>query len=46
MFVLGFYLLIGLKPEVVGMPFHNAIGYRLKQWCGSFVEHHHRQCDG
>jgi len=40
------YLLIGLKPEVVGKPFHNAIGYRLKQRCGSFVQHHHRQCDG
>ena len=20
------------------MPFHTAIGYRLKQWCGSFVQ--------
>jgi len=38
------YLLIGLKPEVVGMPFHNAIGYRFKQWYGSFVQNHHRLC--
>jgi len=36
---------IGLKPEVRQL-FHNAIGYRLKQWCGSFVQHHHRLCDG
>jgi len=40
------YLFIGSKREVVGMPFHNAIGYRLKQWCGSFVQHHHRLRDG
>jgi len=26
-------MLIGLKHEVVGMPFHNAISYRLTQWC-------------
>jgi len=28
------YLLIGLKPDLIGMRFHHTISDRLEQWCG------------